>query len=72
MPIQDEILKLVPIGEANAVSSRLLWQQLDKWAASSVRGELHKMATRGLIQSKTERQGKNEVRVFFKRRGQDD
>jgi len=66
MPIQDEILKLVPIGEENAVSSRLLWQQLDKWAATSIKGQLHKMAAQGLIQSKTTRQGKNEIRVFFR------
>lgn len=66
MPIQDEILKLVPIGEENAVSSRLLWQQLGKWAATSIRGQLHKMAAQGLIQTKTKRQGKNEIRVFFR------
>jgi len=65
MPIQDEILYLVPIGEENAVSSRLLWQQLGKWAATSVKGQLHKMAAQGLIQSKTKRQGKNDIRVFF-------
>jgi hypothetical protein len=65
MPVQDEVLNLVPIGEENAVSSRLLWQQLGKWAATSVKGQLHKMAAQGLIQSKTKRQGKNEIRVFF-------
>ena len=64
--IADVLLKCVPVGEENAVSSRLLWQHIGKWAATSVKGQLHKMAAQGLIQSKTTRQGKNEIRVFFR------
>jgi hypothetical protein len=54
MPIEDEVLKLIPVGEENAVSARLLWQQLGLWASSSIRSQLNKMAAQGIIETKIE------------------
>ena len=66
MPIADEVLELVPVGEKNAVSSRLLWQQLGKWASTSVTGQLNKMVSQGLIRSKIEGQDGMLVRLYYR------
>ena len=44
MPTKDALLEIVPIGEENAVSSRLLWQQLGMWSLASIRRRLNEMA----------------------------
>jgi len=59
-------LKCVPEGEENAVSSRLIWQQVGMWSVGSVKRELHKMAGQGLIKSKTKRLGMEEVKLYFR------
>jgi hypothetical protein len=64
--MEDEVLALVPIGEENAVSSRLLWQQLNKWASSSVRSQLSKMASQGPIRSKIKRHGETDIMLYFR------
>lgn len=68
MPIRDDLLKLVPVGEENAVSSRLLWRQIDRWAADSVRVQLNKMAAEGLIEVKMERRDEIAVKLYFRKR----
>jgi hypothetical protein len=65
MPIQDRLLDLIPVGEANAVAARLLWQQIGMWAAASVKHELHRLAAQGIIQSKIVHRNGNEVRLYF-------
>ena len=37
MPTADDLLGLVPVGEENAVSARLLWQQLSMCSAASIK-----------------------------------
>lgn len=66
MPIEDEVLKLVPAGEENAVSGRLLWQQLGLWASSSVRGQLNKMAAQGIIETKIECRNGMLVKLYYR------
>jgi hypothetical protein len=68
MPIQNDLLKLVPVGEENAVSSRLLWLQLGMWAAESVRVQLNKMAAQGLIHVKINRESEIAVKMYFRKR----
>ena len=52
MPTKDDLLKLIPVGEENAVSSRLLWQQLGMWSLASIKKRLIEMAAAGLIARK--------------------
>ena len=47
MPVEEDILKLLPIGREYAVSSRLLWKQLGVWAPSSIKLALGKLAAEG-------------------------
>ncbi len=37
MTIEGDIAQLIPIGEENAVSARLLWKQLGMWSAQSTK-----------------------------------
>jgi hypothetical protein len=66
MTIADDLFNLIPVGEENAIGSSVLWRQLGKWAASSVRSQLHVMEARGLIQSLIMRRGENEIKLFFR------
>jgi hypothetical protein len=52
MSISTEIFKLVPIGEENAVTGRLLWKQLGMWSSASVKQKLNELASAGLIERK--------------------
>ena len=52
MTIEGDIAQLIPIGEENAVSARLLWKQLGMWSAQSIKAKLNEMAAAGLIERK--------------------
>jgi hypothetical protein len=41
---------MIPVGEENAVTARLLWKQLDLWSFASIKHKLNEMAVAGLIQ----------------------
>ena len=66
MPIDDDLLKLVPIGEENAVSARLIWQRYGVWSAAHVRQKLNEMAARGLIKRKKAGQSAVATHLFYK------
>jgi hypothetical protein len=66
--MEDDLLKLVPVGEENAVSARLIWQQYGIWSPGGVRYTLNAMALRGLIERKMPPEGSNVALRFFKRR----
>jgi hypothetical protein len=70
MTISDEFLKCVPVGEEHAVSSRHLWQHIGMWAATSVKGQLHKMAAQGLIQSRANVRERTRFGCFFERQNE--
>ena len=57
MTIAEDLLKCVPIGEENAVGSRLIWKHIGMWAPSSVKSQLYYLAAQGLIQTKIKRRG---------------
>ena len=52
MSISDELAKLIPIGEENAVSGLLLWKQLKMWSPMSIKHTLRLMARDGRIERK--------------------
>lgn len=66
MSISAKLIKLVPEGEANAVSGRVLWQQLGMWSPVSVKHTLKKMAAAGEIERKHVPHPTGEVGLYFK------
>ena len=68
MSISNELLKLVPVGEENAVSGLLLWRQLGMWSAASIKHNLQQMAAEGLIERKRISRGPYETNLYFRAR----
>jgi len=66
MPTKDDLLKIVPIGEENAVSSRLLWQQLGMWSLASIKKTLSEMAEAGLIERRQDCQEERAANLYFR------
>ena len=66
MTIEDDIAQLIPIGEENAVSARLLWKQLGMWSAPSIKAKLNQMATAGLIERKRIVRGPHGTNLYFR------
>jgi hypothetical protein len=52
MAISSDLLKLVPVGEENAVSGLLLWKQLKMRSPATIKHNLQQMADDGLIERK--------------------
>ena len=50
---QTALFQLVPVGEENAVSARVIWKSHGIGAASSTKQELNRMAAQGIIKRKT-------------------
>jgi hypothetical protein len=68
MPISQAIFEIVPLGEENAVSGRLLWKQLGMWSAPSIKSNLLQMAEKGLIERKRIVRGPHETNLYFRSR----
>jgi hypothetical protein len=64
--ISTELIKLVPIGEENAVTGRLLWRQLGMWSAASIKHKLNIMAAAGLIDRKRIWREARETSLYFR------
>ena len=65
MAISSDLLKLVPVGEENAVSGLLLWKQLKMWSPATIKHNLQQMADDGLIERKRVRRGPHETNLYF-------
>lgn len=61
MTIAEDLLKRVPIGEENAVGSRLIWKRIGMWAASSVRSQLNHLTARGTYPEQYQTQRANQI-----------
>jgi hypothetical protein len=68
MSISDELAKLIPIGEENAVSGLLLWKPLKMWSPASVKHTLRLMALDGLIERKQVLRGGLRTTLYFRSR----
>ena len=65
------LLRLVPIGEENAVSARTIWQVYDYvWALTTVKAKLKIMARDGLIEHKQVPNGPGYFSLYYRRDGQ--
>ena len=69
MPISKAIFEIIPVGEENAVSGRLLWKQLGMWSAESIKHKLNELAAEGLIERKRVLGGAHEMNLYFRSRG---
>jgi hypothetical protein len=68
MPISQAIFEIIPVGEENAVSGRLLWKQLGMWSAPSIKAKLNEMAAAGLIERKRVVRGAHDTNLYFRSR----
>jgi len=66
MPISSELLKLVPFGEENAVTGRLLWRQLGMWSAASIKHKLNEFAAAGLIERKRVMREARQTSLYYR------
>ena len=68
MAISSDLLKLVPVGEENAVSGLWLWKQLNMWSPASIKHNLQQMADNRLIERKRVLRGPYETNLYFRSR----
>ncbi len=68
MSISRDLLKLVPIGEENAVTGRLLWKHLGMWSVASIKQKLNEMAAAGLIERKRVLHSERETSLYYRMR----
>ena len=66
MPVAQDLIGVVPIGEENAVTSNLLWKQLDMWSAASIKHKLNEMAAAGLIEQKLVLREGRQTNLYFR------
>ena len=66
MSIESDLLKFVPNGESNAISARIIWEQLGMWSILSVRHKLNEMAAAGTIRRKKIEQAGGPLYLYFK------
>jgi len=66
MPLEDDLLRLLPFGEENAVSARVIWQQLGEWSVLSIRSRLNQMAAAGRIRRKEVKQASRSVFHYYR------
>jgi predicted transcriptional regulator len=59
---------MIPVGEENAVTARLLWKQLD-WSFASIKHKLNEMAVAGLIQRKRVMREARLTSLYYRPRG---
>ena len=67
MSISTDLLKLVPVGEENAVPGLLLWRQLGMWSAETIKKKLNALADAGLIERKMVVRDARPTSLYFRR-----
>src|SRR4051812_41475354 len=60
------LLGLVPVGEENAVTARLLWQVSRVGAVATAKCKLNMMASEGIVRRKKIWRGPSEVTLYWK------
>ena len=65
--MDTRLLNLVPIGEDNATSVRVIWQRYGTWSMSGIKGKLNRLVSMGLIERKRlEVNSQSMVSVYFR------
>lgn len=68
MPLEDDLLRLLPIGEENAVSASIIWQQLGVRSVLSIRRRLDLMVAAGRVRRKKVDQTSRSVFYYYRER----
>jgi hypothetical protein len=66
--VPDELLDVVPIGEENAVSSRVIWKRFGLWSPTNVKLKLNVLARNGQIERRFIQRGLGGVNLYFRQR----
>jgi hypothetical protein len=66
MPVSRDILPVIPVGEENAATAKLIWKQLNLWSFASVKHKLNEMAAAGLIQRKRVMQNARQLSLYYR------
>jgi hypothetical protein len=66
MPVSRDILPVIPVGEENAVTARLIWKQLGLWSFASVKTKLNEMAAAGLVERKRVIREARQTSLYFR------
>ena len=66
---QHSLIQLVPIGEENAVTARLIWELEKVGTVGSLRQKLSLLAACGLIEKKHVNCGHQYTAFFFRKAG---
>ena len=65
--MEARIFELVPIGEGNATTARLIWQCIDLGTVATVKLKLNTMVAQGLIERKRLPTWSAETNFYFKK-----
>ena len=66
MPISEDLLRVIPVGEENAVTGRLLWKQLGMWSLAAVKAKLNQMAAEGLVERKRVMREARQTSLYYR------
>ena len=69
MPISEDLLSVIPVGEENAITGRLLWKQLGMWSLAAVKAKLNEMAVEGLIARKRVMREAQQTSLYYRPHG---
>lgn len=61
------LFHLVPIGESNAASARMIWELEKIWSPASFKTKLNQLAAEGQIERKVVQQGNNIKVLYFRK-----
>ena len=70
MPVSQDKLLVIPVGEENAVTARLLLKQLSLWSYASIKHKLNEMAVAGLILRKRGMRQTRQLSLYYRPHGQ--
>lgn len=70
MPISEDLLRVIPIGEENAVTGHQLWNQLGMWSFAAVKAKLNEMAAEGLVARKRVMREARQTSLYYRPRGE--
>jgi hypothetical protein len=66
MPLSEELLKVIPAGEENALTGKLLWKQVGMWSLKGIKHRLNEMAAQGLIERKRVIRNTLQTNLYFR------
>ena len=69
MPISEDLLRVIPVGEEHAVAAHLLWKQLGMWSLAAVKAKLNEMAAEGLVARKRDLREARRPSLYYRPRG---